>query len=268
MKKIIITAILGAMLLTGCAQTDNGKMVQPIQPDSLTEKSTEENAAAQTQDDTQNNTAQEITSANSSVQESTSANSSAADNTDDNTSSAQNGNGQGNGQNNGYQNNAAQNNSPADIVTGDIETDEANYYSYKAQAEALDIDIDNLEAQYRIGQIDRDTFRTQKQDLNRQENQLECYEEWLEESIELYYRTNRVLPEGSPEELLTQKQDLEIDENMLEIEEDTLKMQYRNSEISRDDFITEMTDIIRREETLDRQDEALEDALEMMGWDD
>jgi hypothetical protein len=264
MKKIIVTAILGAMVLAGCAQPDNGKMVQPIQSDSISENKTSESASQpSTDDDTQNNTQ------NNTSDQNASANNAASNNTGSNASSAQNGSGQGNGaQNNGYQNNAAQNSSPSDIVTGVLETDENNYYSYKAQIEALDIDTDNLEAQYRIGQIDRDTFRTQKQELNRQENQLECYEEWLEESIELNYRANRTLPEGTPDELLAQKRDLETDDAALEIEEDTLKLQYRNGEISREDFISEMTDVIRREDALDRQDEAIEDALELMGWDD
>ncbi len=274
MKKIIVTAILGAMVLAGCAQPDNGKMVQPIQSDSISENKTSESASLPSSDDdaqnnTQNNTSDQSASANSAVQENTSANNAASNNTGSNASSAQNGSEQGNGaQNNGYQNNAAQNSSPSDIVTGVLETDENNYYSYKAQIEALDIDTDNLEAQYRIGQIDRDTFRTQKQELNRQENQLECYEEWLEESIELNYRANRTLPEGTPDELLAQKRDLETDDAALEIEEDTLKLQYRNGEISREDFISKMTDVIRREDALDRQDEDIEDALELMGWDD
>ena len=86
--------------------------------------------------------------------------------------------------------------------------------------------------------------------------------------VELNYKKNRTLPQGTLEELLEQLRQVEMEDRTLEAEEDALKLEYRTGKITREDFIEKMVEIARREEALDRQEDDLEDALELLGWDD
>ena len=236
MKKMIFTAIFAVLLLSGCTQANGEKMTQSIQSSSLAQSAQSQSAVSSES----SSAAQSM--ASSSAQSTASSSESAVSSSRSSTLS--------------------------DVVTGDAATDEEYYYRNKAEQEAIDVEIDNLEAKYRIGELDRDTFIVQKQELELQENVLEAEEELLEDVVDMNYRMNRTLPEGTLEQLLEQLRQVETDGRALEVEENTLKQDYRAGNITREDFVTKMVEIVRQEEALDRQEDALEDALERMGWDD
>lgn len=149
------------------------------------------------------------------------------------------------------------------------ETDEESYYRVKAEKEAVEIELDRLEASFRVGELDEESFRSQKWELELQEEELEDQEDYLEHAVDLaYYQSEPGLPEGDLQSLLQQMQELKKQELELEAATDSLERSYRNEEISREDFIRQMTEAVRSEEALDRQEELLERALERLGYDD
>lgn len=150
-----------------------------------------------------------------------------------------------------------------------VETDEESYYRVKAEKEAVEIELDRLEASFRVGELDEESFRSQKWELELQEEELEDQEDYLEHAVDLaYYQSEPGLPEGDLQSLLQQMQELKKQELELEATTDSLERSYRNEEISREDFIRQMTEAVRSEEALDRQEELLERALERLGYDD
>lgn len=150
-----------------------------------------------------------------------------------------------------------------------VETDEESYYRVKAEKEAVEIELDRLEASFRVGELDEESFRSQKWELELQEEELEDQEDYLEHAVDLaYYQSEPGLPEGDLQNLLQQIQELKKQELELEATTDSLERSYRNEEISREDFIRQMTEAVRSEEALDRQEELLERALERLGYDD
>lgn len=150
-----------------------------------------------------------------------------------------------------------------------VEADEESYYRVKAEKEAVEIELDRLEASFRVGELDEESFRSQKRELELQEEELEDQEDYLEHAVDLaYYQSEPGLPEGEPQSLLQQMQELKKQELELEAAADSLERSYRNQEISREDFIRQMTETVRSEEALDRQEELLERALERLGYDD
>lgn len=150
-----------------------------------------------------------------------------------------------------------------------VETDEESYYRVKAEKEAVEIELDRLEASFRVGELDEESFRSQKWELELQEEELEDQEDYLEHAVDLaYYQSEPGLPEGDLQSLLQQMQELKKQELELEAATDSLERSYRNEEISREDFIRQMTEAVRSEEALDRQEELLERALERLGYDD
>ena len=153
--------------------------------------------------------------------------------------------------------------------TAAVETDEESYYRVKAEKEAVEIELDRLEASFRVGELDEESFRSQKWELELQEEELEDQEDYLEHAVDLaYYQSEPGLPEGDLQSLLQQMQELKKQELELEAATDSLERSYRNEEISREDFIRQMTEAVRSEEALDRQEELLERALERLGYDD
>lgn len=150
-----------------------------------------------------------------------------------------------------------------------VETDEESYYRVKAEKEAVEIELDRLEASFRVGELDEESFRSRKWELELQEEELEDQEDYLEHAVDLaYYQSEPGLPEGDLQSLLQQMQELKKQELELEAATDSLERSYRNEEISREDFIRQMTEAVRSEEALDRQEELLERALERLGYDD
>lgn len=155
------------------------------------------------------------------------------------------------------------------VVTGDAEKDAESYYLTKAEKDAVELDIENLEARYRVGELDRESFEAQRRELKYEEEKLDIKEELLEDALDLlYYQEGLSLPEGEPDKLMEEMRSLKLREHELELREHELEADYRSGNISRDEFISSRTEDIREEEELDRKDELLEKALEMMGYDD
>ena len=90
----------------------------------------------------------------------------------------------------------------------------------------------------------------------------------LEDMAEMYFYQNVELPQGDIQSLLDQLAQVDSEKYEQENQERQLKLQYRNGEISREDFISGMKESIRQEEELDVREELLEDSLERLGWDD
>ena len=242
MRNTILTGLAAALLLTGCADTPSGNKTQEITDTTITSSAVPSQEASQSALD----------------------NSDASSATDRALSSDIPAEGQ-----NAAASQADSQTALYDIVTGDQAKDEESYCRIKAEKDAVEIDIENLEASFRIGNISQEDFNSQKADLKAQEGYLDVQEELLEDSLDLAYRkSNPSLPEGTAEELFSQKQSLEAQGNELERSEDDLELSYRSGQITRDDFISKQIELIRQKEALDREEDLVERALERMGYDD
>ena len=154
-------------------------------------------------------------------------------------------------------------------TSGDISADAERYYRVKAEKDAVEIDIENLEASYRVGELDRAGFEAQRMELKAEEDSLDMEEDMLEAAMDLYYyQSGEALPEGDPQTLMDESMELKMSESELEIEDHRLEADYRSGAISREDFIEKKTEIVRSEEELDRREDLLERTLERMGYDD
>ena len=153
-------------------------------------------------------------------------------------------------------------------ASSDLAQDIETYCQVKAQKDAVEIEIDNLEAAYRVGSLDQQSFQSQRAALQNQERELDWQEEMLEDMAEMYFYQNVELPQGDIQSLLDQLAQVDSEKYEQENQERQLKLQYRNGEISREDFISGMKESIRQEEELDVREELLEDSLERLGWDD
>lgn len=140
-------------------------------------------------------------------------------------------------------------------------------YLCKAELSAVDIEEDILEADYRMGKITETDFTTSRMKLLEQEKNLDLKKEQIQMALRSLL-TPPQRPTGTIEELLAQLRELKVSEQSLELKETQLKQQYRLKEISRDDFITQKSQLIRQEAALDEQEDLLEDTLELLGWDD
>ena len=146
MKKYIVIGIVAAAL-AGCGNQQQTAMTQPI----VTEAISAQAQTEQTQAETEQAQADQSQT----------------------------------GQPQTEQSQAAAGTEAASLYTGDPATDEENYYRIKAEKEAVDVEIDRLEASFRIGDLAAEEFRAQKQELERQENELEYQEELLEHAVDL-----------------------------------------------------------------------------------
>lgn len=153
-------------------------------------------------------------------------------------------------------------------ASGDPQQDKDTYCRVKAEQDAIEIEISNLEAAYRVGSMDEPSFQSQRTALRDQKRELDRQEEMLEDMVEMYYYQTMEIPQGDIQSLLDQLSQVNSQKNDQESQESQLKLQYRNGEISREDFITAMQENISLEEELDVKEELLEDSLERLGWDD
>lgn len=153
-------------------------------------------------------------------------------------------------------------------ASGDPQQDQDTYCRVKAEQDAIEIEISNLEAVYRVGSMDETSFQSQRTALRDQKRELDRQEEVLEDMVEMYYYQTMEIPQGDIQSLLDQLSQVNSQKNDQESQESQLKLQYRNGEISREDFITAMQENISLEEELDVKEELLEDSLERLGWDD
>ena len=119
-----------------------------------------------------------------------------------------------------------------------------------------------------IWRLPTGSFQSQRTALRDQKRELDRQEEMLEDMVEMYYYQTMEIPQGDIQSLLDQLSQVNSQKNDQESQESQLKLQYRNGEISREDFITAMQENISLEEELDVKEELLEDSLERLGWDD
>ena len=142
------------------------------------------------------------------------------------------------------------------------------YYTAKAQEEATEIDIEILQADYRVGKISDEDFQTQKLQLEQEKAS------WDNESDMLEY----MIPRNFPEEgwvdttdlnaMLSKMQEIQIADSEIEMEMYQLKSSYMNGEISREDFVSQQAILEQQEELYDDQEDWLENQMELLGWDD
>lgn len=235
MKRFVLTGVVAALMLAGCGgKEQSAGMTQPI-------------ASVQTQSQT---AAQETTEAGSA---SAVTSVSSENGQTENTAAVQT---------------EAGSKAPLPSASGDPVQDLDTYCQVKAEKEAVEIEISNLEAAYRVGSLDEQSFQSQRTALKDQERELERMEETLEDGVERYYYQNSQAPQGDISSLLDQLSQVDSEKYQQENQKDQLKLQYRNGEISREDFINGMKENIQQEEALDVQEELLEDSLERLGWDD
>ena len=243
MKRIILTGVTAILLLAGCAgQGQSTAMTQPIASAQSQESQSVQAQAPESSQAAQPQTAAGQSSFGAADAQTTASQEAAAQTT------------------------AAQAALPS--ASGDLAQDVETYCQVKAQKDAVEIEIDNLEAAYRVGSLDQQSFQSQRAALQNQERELDWQEEMLEDMAEMYFYQNVELPQGDIQSLLDQLAQVDSEKYEQENQERQLKLQYRNGEISREDFISGMKESIRQEEELDVREELLEDSLERLGWDD
>ena len=243
MKRIILTGVTAMFLLAGCAgQGQSTAMTQPIASAQSQESQSVQAQAPESSQAAQPQTAAGQSSFGAADAQTTASQEAAAQTT------------------------AAQAALPS--ASGDLAQDVETYCQVKAEKDAVEIEIDNLEAAYRVGSLDQQSFQSQRAALQNQERELDWQEEMLEDMAEMYFYQNVELPQGDIQSLLDQLAQVDSEAYEQENQERQLKLQYRNGEISREDFISGMKENIRQEEELDVREELLEDSLERLGWDD
>ena len=239
MKRFILTGAAAAVLLTACGQGQSTGMTQPIAATTAQVQTVQETVSSTSAGGTESGdrTGKETVTA----AETTAGTVAAPSET-------------------------AQTSYPT--ASGDPQQDQDTYCRVKAEQDAIEIEISNLEAAYRVGSMDETSFQSQRTALRDQKRELDRQEEMLEDMVEMYYYQTMEIPQGDIQSLLDQLSQVNSQKNDQESQESQLKLQYRNGEISREDFITAMQENISLEEELDVKEELLEDSLERLGWDD
>ena len=239
MKRFILTGAAAAVLLTACGQGQSTGMTQPIAATTAQVQTVQETVSSTSAGGTESGdrTGEETVTA----AETTAGTAAAPSET-------------------------AQTSYPT--ASGDPQQDQDTYCRVKAEQDAIEIEISNLEAAYRVGSMDEPSFQSQRTALRDQKRELDRQEEMLEDMVEMYYYQTMEIPQGDIQSLLDQLSQVNSQKNDQESQESQLKLQYRNGEISREDFITAMQENICLEEELDVKEELLEDSLERLGWDD
>lgn len=239
MKRFILTGAAAAVLLTACGQGQSTGMTQPIAATTAQVQTVQETVSSTSAGGTESGdrTGEETVTA----AETTAGTAAAPSET-------------------------AQTSYPT--ASGDPQQDQDTYCRVKAEQDAIEIEISNLEAAYRVGSMDETSFQSQRTALRDQKRELDRQEEMLEDMVEMYYYQTMEIPQGDIQSLLDQLSQVNSQKNDQESQESQLKLQYRNGEISREDFITAMQENISLEEELDVKEELLEDSLERLGWDD
>lgn len=239
MKRFILTGAAAAVLLTACGQGQSTGMTQPIAATTAQVQTVQETVSSTSAGGTESGdrTGEETVTA----AETTAGTAAAPSET-------------------------AQTSYPT--ASGDPQQDQDTYCRVKAEQDAIEIEISNLEAAYRVGSMDEPSFQSQRTALRDQKRELDRQEEVLEDMVEMYYYQTMEIPQGDIQSLLDQLSQVNSQKNDQESQESQLKLQYRNGEISREDFITAMQENISLEEELDVKEELLEDSLERLGWDD
>ena len=144
------------------------------------------------------------------------------------------------------------------------------YYRVKAEKEIMELDLDILKADYRIGKIDQESFQKQKLQGEQKEDELEAKEDQLKLTIRQQgIALAPVLDmENTIEGLLEQKRTLETQEDKLDLEEEQEQAKYRNQTIDRNTLLTKQIEIEKKKKELDYQEDLLEEHIKQLGWKD
>lgn len=139
------------------------------------------------------------------------------------------------------------------------------YCQLKAEIEAVEIDLDKLEAEYRIGNLAQENFQQQKSTLISQKHMLEQQKDKLK--LQALEEVAVPRPQGTNQELAEKSREVEYQNDMLELEEDRLELQYQSGELTREDFIAKLSQVIQKSEELETLEDYLEDILDGTGYD-
>ena len=240
MKGYLLTSITILLLITGCQNSSGTKMTQKISENSLI--SSQENNENTTDTSNTSNTDDTINTSDTS-----------------NTSNTSNTNNTTNTQNTQNTSSETQQNK--------------SYEDVKAEKNAVEAEIDALEADYRVGKIGTDEFKNAKKELEIKKDALDDMEDDMEDHMEdhmeeNYSQSNNFVLGTTVEELLNQKRQKEIEEEYLDDQEDIIKNEYKAGKITRDEFVEKQKQISTRDEELDVLDDMVDDALDRLGYDD
>ena len=159
----------------------------------------------------------------------------------------------------------AQEQAPATPV---LEDTLENYYRAKAEKEAYDAEIDSLEADFRVGKLNQETFLQQKSALEEQENAWEWEEDRLEYLRPHFDPAELSIDISNPSALLQAMQAAELAEEQAESQQEQLEMQYASGSLSREEFVQQYTALLKEEDSAESQADWLEEQLELLGYDD
>lgn len=143
-----------------------------------------------------------------------------------------------------------------------------NYYRAKAEKEACELETDRLEADFRAGKLEQESFSEQKSALKKQEIAWEREEDRLEYLRPRFDPSELSIDTSDLSALLKTLQTAELAEDQAELQQEQLEMQYSAGSLSREEFIQEYALLLEQEDTAEDQADWLEDQLELLGWDD
>lgn len=149
-------------------------------------------------------------------------------------------------------------------------------YLTKAQEDAIEIDIENLEMSLRTGKITQEDFDTKISELKKEENSLDLEKTslkkqisdlgWDYENPDLNDEQEK-LPNDTTK-LIRLLENYELLDDDYDMQEDTLETDYQLGNITREDFITKKAKLEQEADLNDRKKDQVEHILEVLGWDD
>lgn len=143
----------------------------------------------------------------------------------------------------------------------------SDYYVIKAEIDATKLELEALEARYRIGELEGAAFENQRAELQEQKDTLETQKrerkEPIPKVISLEDMKNREM-----KELLSLLEEYERKEDELDWEEDRLEASYLAGELTRAQFVEKQADLLCEDDILDGTKDQIEHYLEQLGWDD
>lgn len=138
--------------------------------------------------------------------------------------------------------------------TGDNALD---LFTVRAEKEAIELDIQILESNFRVGKISQDEFYAEKARLEQQKNDYDNLEDTLEHT-QVYHFT---FPETTEAQFQRLNQ-LEADLDRLEEEMDQWEDDYVRGVCTREEFLEKRLQQEQQEDAMEEEEEQLEDYLE------
>lgn len=142
------------------------------------------------------------------------------------------------------------------------------YYQAEALEKVAYLDIEQLEIDYRMGQLGEEEFLQKKQQLRQEKQTYDDLADLLEYSLPLYSPTQEEDACRDISQLLEWYREAEIAEEMEEHNWDKLSMDYQSGAITREELVDQLAQQQEREYQAEQRADWLEDRLELLGWDD